>query len=168
MSTLRIYNATEMRKRFLSNIGLLLSLLICLGIATSAFTAGVPEESPTATLQVRITGLPSADGQVKIGLYSTKEAYTSHKGSFRKVVIPLADSACEWTVQEIPAGEYAVMFYHDKNANHKLDKNSFGIPREPFGFSNNAKPRMGPPPFEQVRFRVLEGVNTIEIHAQGA
>ena len=41
--------------------------------------------------------------------------------------------------------------------NEKLDTNFFGIPKEQFGFSNNAKGRFGPPSFESASFE-LDGV----------
>ena len=41
----------------------------------------------------------------------------------------------------------AVSAFHDANANTRLDKNSFGIPTERYGFSKNPKRGFGPPKF---------------------
>ncbi|MEN8835700.1 MAG: DUF2141 domain-containing protein [Polaribacter sp.] len=43
------------------------------------------------------------------------------------------------------------MFY-DENNNGKMDTKLFGVPKEPYGFSNNAKGFMGPPSFEEAKF----------------
>ena len=42
-------------------------------------------------------------------------------------------------------GDYAVAIYHDENGNGQLDKRLFGIPKEPYGFSNNYRPRLSAP-----------------------
>jgi uncharacterized protein (DUF2141 family) len=40
---------------------------------------------------------------------------------------------------------------HDSNENGKLDSNFFGVPKEGFGFSNDAMGSCGPPSFAKAR-----------------
>ena len=44
----------------------------------------------------------------------------------------------------------AIIVFQDLNKNEKLDKNWFGIPKEPYGFSNNPPTKKGPPSFDEV------------------
>ena len=44
----------------------------------------------------------------------------------------------------------------DANENEKLDTNFLGIPKEQFGFSNDAKGSFGPPSFESASFEVTQ------------
>ncbi|MEO7656550.1 MAG: DUF2141 domain-containing protein [Sphingomicrobium sp.] len=60
------------------------------------------------------------------------------------------------TFEHLVPGEYALLLLHDANRNGKLDKR-FGIPREGFGFSNNAPMRFGPPSAKDVTFAVPQG-----------
>jgi uncharacterized protein (DUF2141 family) len=54
-------------------------------------------------------------------------------------------------------GAYAISVVDDINANMEMDKNFFGIPKEGFGFSNNASPRgMRPPSFEDAKLTVSQ------------
>ncbi|MDZ7848305.1 MAG: DUF2141 domain-containing protein [Owenweeksia sp.] len=39
----------------------------------------------------------------------------------------------------LPTGNYTIKAYHDLNNNEELDRNTLGIPQEPYGFSNNAR-----------------------------
>ena len=48
----------------------------------------------------------------------------------------------------MPFGNYAITLFHDENNNMELDTNFLGIPKEPYGFSNNAKSPFGPPGFQ--------------------
>jgi len=60
------------------------------------------------------------------------------------------------TVHGVPPGRYAVVAYHDANANHELDLNGFGIPKERFGFSNDPPMLLGPPLFKDSAFDVAD------------
>jgi len=73
---------------------------------------------------------------------------------------------CLWVIESLPYGEYAVMLYHDENGNDKLDKNIVGVPKEPYGFSNNARARLGLPlyeQYEQVKFLFEAEAATLDI-----
>ena len=62
-----------------------------------------------------------------------------------------------------PAGRtYAVGLYLDVNGNNRMDKNFLGMPKEQYGFSNNAKGRFGPPSFEDASFNLVDRL-TLEI-----
>ncbi len=54
--------------------------------------------------------------------------------------------------KSFPEGSYAYSVYLDANDNNKLDKKMFGIPKEPYGFSNNFKPKFSAPKFNQCSF----------------
>ncbi len=60
-------------------------------------------------------------------------------------------------------GRYAVITFHDENGNGKLDKNVWGVPTEPYGFSNNAQGFLGPPSFEDAAIMVEAKSQAIEI-----
>ena len=65
----------------------------------------------------------------------------------------------------LPAGNYAAAAYHDENGNKKLDKNIFGAPTEPYGFSNDARRLMSAPSFDEARFEIRNNEES-EIHIQ--
>ena len=57
-------------------------------------------------------------------------------------------------------GRYAVKAFHDVNGDGKMAANPFGVPTEPYAFSNNAKGMMGPPKWTDAAFEVTAGQNT--------
>jgi len=63
----------------------------------------------------------------------------------------------------LPPGIYAVSVIHDANDNKKLDTNFLGVPREGYGFSNNAKGTFGPPPFKRAAFRYHRPIQRIYV-----
>jgi uncharacterized protein (DUF2141 family) len=67
-----------------------------------------------------------------------------------------------YTFHDLPPGEYALAVYQDMNSNGRINKNLLGIPTEPYGFSNDIKPRLSAPSFEKTRF-TLAADTTISI-----
>ena len=51
----------------------------------------------------------------------------------------------------------------DLNNNDKLDKNFIGIPTEPYAFSNNVRPALRPPNFDECKFRVDASSKVVSI-----
>ncbi|WP_308420362.1 DUF2141 domain-containing protein [Croceicoccus mobilis] len=121
--------------------------------ATSTATAG-PVAASTARLvdiSVSVTDLRSRKGQILACLAPTRTSFPDcEKGNGRALVIP-ADHAGHFEFRGVPAGQYAIALLHDENGNGKIDK-ALMIPREGFGFSRNARLRMGPPAFKDAAF----------------
>ncbi len=57
---------------------------------------------------------------------------------------------------DVPYGTFAISLFQDENENRLLDKRAFGIPTEPFGFSNNPRLFFGPPSFSKCAFQFSE------------
>ncbi len=57
---------------------------------------------------------------------------------------------------DLPQGDYAVAVYQDNNNNQQLDTNMFGVPQEPYGFSNNVRPKFRAPNFEEAKIQLQE------------
>ncbi|NOS91716.1 MAG: DUF2141 domain-containing protein, partial [Cyclobacteriaceae bacterium] len=57
----------------------------------------------------------------------------------------------EVVIDNLPAGTYGISVMHDANSNEKMDSNFIGMPKEGFGFSNNAKGSFGPPSYEKTK-----------------
>lgn len=113
----------------------------------------------TATLVVTVEGIREHRGTMVIGLYNSETGRGSGKtiaGARQNV-----DSASiEVTFTDLAEGEYAINLFHDINADRKMDTNMFGIPTEPYAFSNNAKGNFGPAKWADAKFTVGAGVTT--------
>ncbi len=143
-------------------IVLLLTLTASFALAGDAGT----NSKQTGQLQVIIVGLESAEGKVMVGLFASKEDYTSGKAPFKGCPVEIKDRKATCTLADIPYGTYAIKAFHDKNGNGKLDKNFMGIPNEPYGFSNNARGQFGPAKWEDAKFTLNAKNMTMEIAVQ--
>jgi uncharacterized protein (DUF2141 family) len=104
-------------------------------------------------LRVTVRGVPSAEGDVRVALYATPEAFEKRERTFG-MVTPAREGNVEVVFSDLPPGRYGVVAIHDANGNGKLDMNLLGIPTEPYGFGNDAKIKLAPPAFEDMAVTV--------------
>jgi uncharacterized protein (DUF2141 family) len=84
-------------------------------------------------------------GTVSAALFDSAEAFDKGGRPVRALRIDLsAGEAPEARFDGLAPGKYAARVMHDVNGNGKLDTNPFGMPTEPYGFTNNAKGSFGP------------------------
>ena len=130
--------------------------LTALLLSSSMLSAGpAPRPAPaTQLVTIVVSGLVSTQAQVKLNFYNTPEKFLKNEQmTIRLFVKP--EGKKEITVPvELTPGEWAVALTQDLNNNGRLDKNFLGIPTEPFAFSNNVKPRLSAPSFQQCKFTV--------------
>jgi len=68
---------------------------------------------------------------------------------------------------DIPYGEYAFVAFLDNDNNQMLSANFIGIPKEPFGFSNNARGKFGPPKWDDAIINFTKSYQEILINLKG-
>jgi uncharacterized protein (DUF2141 family) len=118
----------------------------------------------TGNLIVNISGFPSSDGFAMVALNNSKESYKSGENeAIAKIRTRVVDQKVRVIFTNLPYGSYGVSLYHDENANGKMDKNAMGIPKEAYGFSNNAKGFFGKPSYKDVVFQLNSAEEQITI-----
>jgi uncharacterized protein (DUF2141 family) len=136
------------------NVLSLCSLLIGSSVLGAAMPAAPPAE--TASITVTVSALVSTTAAVRLYFYNTREGFLkSGKWAFSKSVKPGGKSEFSIPV-DLPKGEWAVAITQDMNNNDKIDKNFLGIPTEPYAFSNNIRPTVAAPGFDECKF-VVDG-----------
>ncbi len=118
----------------------------------------------TGKLVVVISGFPSSDGFAMVALNNSKESYKGGENeAIAKMKTRVVDQKAQAIFTNLPYGSYGVSLYHDENANGKMDKNAMGIPKEAYGFSNNAKGFFGKPDYKDVKFELNSAEKQIAI-----
>ena len=118
------------------------------------FTLLNPTEPPQLT--IKISNIQSMKGEIKVGIFSTEAAFLKEGKALKNYSIKAEKTSLSFTVADLPKGEYAISMYHDENSDQKMNTNFIGIPKEPYGFSNNVKPKMSAPKFKECKFNFQE------------
>lgn len=115
-------------------------------------------------LRIVVSKVKQSEGLITADLYRNDEAGFLHsEGRVAQVRFAARAPYTIFCMQAPAAGEYAVAVYHDRNANKTFDKNSIGLPAEPYGVSNNPRMRFRPPRVEEALFSLQAEGTIIEI-----
>ncbi len=107
-----------------------------------------------------ISGIISFKGSGKIFLrLVSEEILNDEDGLEVGLQLLISDTDCEkgemsYCFYDIPSGMYAIQAFQDMNGNGSFDTSIIGLPKEPFGFSQNFRPLFKAPKFDQISFSV--------------
>ena len=111
--------------------------------------------------EILIINVESAynNGLALVGIYDKEEnfgkAKVNKKLNTEKILTGAATEISNNKAQiklDVPFGSYVVSGFQDFDGNGVISGNFLGIPKEPFGFSNDAKGKFGPPKWQDAVF----------------
>jgi uncharacterized protein (DUF2141 family) len=133
-------------------------VLICISIISLTAFKSDPPANNTAKVAVSIVTKNKQNGKIRIALCNDEATFM--QSIYKEGIIDMPiDGPANYTFENIPKGTYAIRLYQDTDGDGKLTSNNNGIPKEPFGFSQNPSMRYGPPNFKQASFEVKANVN---------
>ena len=118
-----------------------------------ALAAALPSGAGAATLEIRVEGLPKAEGQLLLALADSAAGWDGQaepRARRRQAVTGTTEIV---RIDDLAPGAYAISVFHDANANGRMDKNIVGMPTEGYGFSRNPVV-MRKATFEEARFEL--------------
>ena len=130
---------------------------ICTTILLFVFSTIKGQEKSSITAIV--VNVLTSEGKVGFALYN-KDNFMKQPIQAKKAKI--VDGKSKVVFENVLAGEYAILCYHDKNNNDKMDFQSNGMPLESYGASNNVM-NFGPPRFDDAKFKVSDKKLSLEI-----
>ena len=91
----------------------------------------------------------NADGVVLACMTASEKSFPKCRGvaGTKSSRVDAHEGQLTLTFDDVKPGHYAIALLHDENGNGKADRALGMMPREGFGFSRDAKVRMGPPKF---------------------
>jgi len=123
-----------------------------LALAAAATAPAMAQEPSTAVaVEVEIAGIETRTGYIRAALYP--DGGWSQR-PVDGVDIAVGADTVRFELTAPAPGRYAVRLFHDVDGDGQLNANLMGIPTEPFGTSNDAPARFGPPAFEDAVFEV--------------
>ena len=134
---------------------------VVLSIAALAATAAAAQE---ASLTVAFAGVKAHKGKMMGVLFDSQAAYDGKGEAVRAFAVAADGATIEERLPGLKPGRYAIRVFHDLDGDGKMGLNPFGVPTEPFAFSNDAKGMMGPASWDAAAFEVKAGDNVQTSH----
>jgi len=112
-----------------------------------------------ANITVSVVNALNDTGTINFGLFN-KENFRQEPSRAQSSLIKNGVSTVVF--ENVPAGMYAIICFHDENDNKRMDFQDNGMPIENYGTSNNPF-NLGPPQFDSSKFEVTNKDLTLEI-----
>lgn len=127
----------------LKNAFLLIVLLLFIGLGKAY-----------SQIVMIVSNIELIEGTIYYGLYDDKDpnVFLELGEQVRVEAVKINANPMRVIIDSLPEGNYALSIFHDLDSDNSIDKNFFGYPKEPFGFSQNVKPIFRAPRFEEAQF----------------
>ena len=115
----------------------------------------------SGVLKIDISGIDTRKGgELRTAVYD-KQNYVNMDIQIAYKVIKVKNEFAKVIFDDVEEGVYAVAVFQDIDKDRLLGKNMFGLPNEPYGFSNNIYGKGGPPSFDDISFKLEAGKSII-------
>jgi len=100
---------------------------------------------------------------VELSFYDQDKKFLVKQQQLKKYRFTPENGKLKIEIKDLSYGAFALALYQDINSNGKIDRNMLGLPKEPYAFSNNFRPILKPPSFNDCKFDYNEKANRIHI-----
>jgi uncharacterized protein (DUF2141 family) len=121
-------------------------------LALLAFAAKPAE---AARIEVEVTGIKAAKGTIRVSLYTARD-WLDDKGLVAKATAKAAVPNARVVFENVAPGRYGIALIHDEDDDGDMTYTFLGLPAEGFGFSNNVRPVLSAPDFDDAAFDLKE------------
>lgn len=126
-------------------------------------TASEGSDEIRTEIQIRVTGLIPKPGKLLVAVFESPDGFPKSDQSTSTTVIDVDADQAEFSLTLPVNHPLAIAVFQDLDGNKVITKNGFGIPTEPYGFSNKARGLLGPPTFQQAVVHVADGQDSLEL-----
>jgi uncharacterized protein (DUF2141 family) len=89
---------------------------------------------PAGKLSITVTGVRNGDGVIRCALFNSPAAFPKIGQEWRGVIAPIRGGAANCVFSGVPAGSYAVAFFHAEHNETQLMTGMFGKPQQGTAF----------------------------------
>ncbi|MEO1018854.1 MAG: DUF2141 domain-containing protein [Pseudomonadota bacterium] len=108
-------------------------------------------------LVVEVSGIEADEGEVGCALHDDPEKFPMESSAANEVWLDAKTTGVQCRFEGLTPGRYAVAISQDFNGNRETDTNWIGMPTEPWGVSNNVRPLLRAPRFDEAAVEVADG-----------
>ena len=112
-------------------------------------------------LKITVTNVKSQKGIVEIGLFNDQKSFLIKGKEYKTSSKVVTDDSVVFILTDLPKADYAVSIYHDVNSDKECNMNFLGIPKEPYGFSQNFKPKFSKPTFDDCKIELKQNQSIV-------
>ncbi len=120
------------------------------------------QDAPAAPLAITLDHIRTGSGPVYV-LVQARDQFMGPNGAAR-LTVP-SDAQTRTVTVDVPAGDYAVMVWHDLDDDRQFDRDDRGMPLDGYAMSTQGAMR-GMPTFDSAKFAVPAGGGAVTVTLQ--
>ena len=119
-----------------------------------------------SSVAVTVNRVRPGKGLVRIALVNKVQFHKRQKlkKPLQRGVVKPTDDSIRYQFKDVAPGEYAIQVLQDFDEDGNMTNNWLGLPREPWGMSNNPPVRFSPPKWERAKFTVTDSLEVVKIN----
>lgn len=118
----------------------------------------------TKNLDISVKGIEDIQGEMVVLVFDNPDNFPKDQKLAKIYKFRVTGKEMTLSVKGIPDQDVAIFIYHDKDSNGKCNQNFIGMPTERIGFSNNIRPKLKAPKFEEAKVSKETTKISIEIY----
>lgn len=95
-------------------------------------------------------------GHVRLAVYNDPASFLEAAAAKHEGLVN-GEGLALIALRDLKPGDYAFVAYLDENEDGKLNRNALGKPKEPYVFSNDVRPKLRKPTFDEAKVAVAPG-----------
>ena len=117
---------------------------------------GNSPQTETFDLTIMVTNINTLEGSIEMGVFNNSKAFL-HKGKeYKTYTRKVTNDTIIFILKDYKKDNYAISIFHDINSDHECNLGFLGIPKEPYGFSKNFRPKLSKPSFDDCKINVYQ------------
>lgn len=129
-------------------------------------TTVASQVSDQVPLKLTVKKVSSASAPVKVAVYNSNKNFLLKEGRIKEFFVQPKGEIAEVEITGLEYGVYAIVVFEDLNNSGDMDRNTFGLPTERYGLSNNFVPKVKKPSFKNCAFEYSSEKNKVSIDLQ--
>lgn len=89
-------------------------------------------------------------GQIMVAVYLSASDFEDERVHYGTSIAVEDQPTYEVELPALPNAVYGIAAFYDRNGNGKLDSNTFGIPKEPYGFAGEPSSKWRKPQWDEI------------------
>lgn len=117
------------------------------------------EPAETVDLKIVVTNISKIQGNIELGIFNSQKSFLEIGKQYKSMTKQVTNNTVIFTFLGVAKDNYAVSVFHDRNSDKICNLNFIGMPTEPYGFSQNYKPKLRKPTFDDCKFNAQTNVS---------
>lgn len=126
-----------------------------------SLVSGLFQPKETVDLQIVVSNINNIKGNIELGIFDDASSFLKPGKEYKSYTKKVTKDSVVFTFTDIAKGNYAITVYHDVNSDKKCNLNFFGIPVEPYGFSQNFRPKIRKPKFDDCKINMNKNTSVL-------